>query len=63
MNERINCITCIHYYVTWDKNFPYGCRLFEFKSRKLPSLLVRESTGDKCKNYMEKKKRIMMHKS
>lgn len=63
MSDRVNCITCIHYYVTWDKNFPYGCRLFEFKSRKLPSLLVRESTGDKCKNYVEKKKRIMMHKS
>jgi len=56
MNERINCITCVHYYVTWDRNFPYGCRLFEFKSRKLPSLLVLESTGEKCKNHELKKK-------
>lgn len=57
MSERVNCITCVHYYVTWDKNFPYGCRLFEFKSRRLPSLLVRESTGGSCKNHAEKKKR------
>jgi len=56
VDERVNCVTCAHYYVTWDKSFPRGCRLFEFKTSKLPSQLVRESTGDHCKNYVEKKK-------
>jgi len=57
VNDRVDCITCSHYYVTWDKNFPNGCKLFEFKTRRLPSQLVKESTGDNCKNYIEKKKR------
>lgn len=56
MNEHVNCVTCIHYYVTWDKNFPNGCRLFEFKTRKLPSQLVKESTGANCTNYQQKNK-------
>jgi hypothetical protein len=56
MNEKRNCITCSHYYVTWDKNFPKGCRLFEFKTSRLPSEVVRESTGEVCKNHVEKKK-------
>lgn len=63
MNEWINCMNCTHYYVTWDKNFPHGCKLFAFKSGKLPSLLVLESTGDKCKNHELKKKRAQMNKS
>ncbi|HYE80757.1 MAG TPA: uracil-DNA glycosylase [Clostridia bacterium] len=57
VNEKVNCITCIHYYVTWDPDFPRGCRLYEFKTRRLPSQLVLESTGECCKNYGEKKKR------
>ncbi|HYF82726.1 MAG TPA: uracil-DNA glycosylase [Clostridia bacterium] len=56
MNDRVNCITCTHYYVTWDRSFPNGCRLFEFETGKLPSQLVQESTGDSCKNHIEKKK-------
>lgn len=57
MIERVNCFNCVHYYVTWDKNFPKGCRLFGFKSRRLPSEVVRESTGNSCENHAEKKKR------
>jgi hypothetical protein len=48
--------------VTWDRDFPNGCRLFEFKTRKLPSQLVQESTGDICKNHLEKKKERKIHK-
>ena len=62
VNDRVNCITCTHYYVTWDKNFPNGCRLFEFKTRKIPSQLVKESTGDSCKNHVEKKKERKIYK-
>lgn len=54
--ENINCISCKNFYVTWDKKYPKGCRLFGFKSSRLPSALVLESTGAKCKNYEDKTK-------
>lgn len=49
--DNINCIKCKNFYVTWDKNYPRGCKLYGFKSFRLPSVLVLESTGAVCKNY------------
>lgn len=54
--EIVNCISCKNFFVTWDRKYPKGCRLFGFKSSRLPSALVMESTGAKCKNYEEKTK-------
>jgi len=54
--DNINCIRCKNFYVTWDKEYPKGCKLFGFKSAKLPSALVLESTGAVCKNYEDKAK-------
>lgn len=57
MNEKkVNCIVCKHFYITWDKKFPRGCKLFGFKSHRLPSFAVRESTGSNCKNFESKNK-------
>ncbi|MGE5677485.1 MAG: uracil-DNA glycosylase [Pseudomonadota bacterium] len=56
INEKVNCISCIYYYITWDNNFPKGCKLFEIKSRRMPSDVVREATGESCRNYAEKRK-------
>ena len=52
-----DCSTCKHYYVTWDKDFPKGCKLFGFKSKNAPSNLVYEATGAPCEHYEEKPKR------
>jgi len=36
-NEKmIDCHKCEHYYVTWDKHFPHGCKAMKFKSKQLP---------------------------
>ncbi len=43
-----NCLRCEHFFVTWDRRFPRGCRVFGVKSRRLPSLVVREGTGRHC---------------
>lgn len=56
MADNINCIKCKNYYVTWDNSFPKGCKLFGFKSRQLPSVLVKQATGSECKNFEEKLK-------
>ena len=44
----IDCHKCRHYYVTWNDRFPHGCRAMGFKSRRMPSLDVRASSGREC---------------
>ena len=45
MNKRIICQRCVHYYVTWEKNKPHGCHAYGFKSDKIPSIVVKQSSG------------------
>lgn len=48
-----NCLKCEHFFVTWDVGFPRGCRVFGVKSRRLPSLVVRETTGRHCPAFRQ----------
>jgi hypothetical protein len=54
-SPRINCMKCEHFYITWDKNYPRGCRSYGFKTQQLPSLVVYQSSGLPCMHYAEKK--------
>ncbi|MBB3114769.1 hypothetical protein FHS18_006929 [Paenibacillus phyllosphaerae] len=53
-NQRINCMKCRHFYVTWDPQFPRGCRAFGFKTHALPSATVLSSSGKPCMNFEPK---------
>jgi hypothetical protein len=46
-----DCRLCAHYYVTHEASWPHGCRAFELKSRRLPCLVVRESSGAECRAF------------
>ncbi|MBR9981910.1 MAG: uracil-DNA glycosylase [Desulfatitalea sp.] len=46
--KRITCHKCRHYYVTWESAHPHGCRALGFKSKHLPSAVVRSSSGAAC---------------
>ncbi|MDP4941173.1 MAG: hypothetical protein QNL95_05345 [OM182 bacterium] len=46
--QRVNCYGCKHFFITWDKEFPYGCRKMEFRSKRLPSDDVIEADGQRC---------------
>jgi hypothetical protein len=51
----IDCHKCEHYYVTWEEQTPHGCRAMGFKSRRLPSMVVRKSTPDMdCLSFKKK---------
>ncbi len=52
--DRIHCAGCKFYYVTWDVTFPYGCKLYQIKSKQLPSHVVLQSVGRKCDQYIPK---------
>nr|WP_124068833.1 uracil-DNA glycosylase [Filibacter tadaridae] len=44
----VNCFECRHFYVTWDPQNPRGCRAHGFKTRELPSAVVKRSSGMDC---------------
>ncbi|QIJ72535.1 uracil-DNA glycosylase [Thermosulfuriphilus ammonigenes] len=48
------CICCRHYYLTWDRRFPHGCKAFGFKSAGPPSRLVLQSSGALCRLFVAK---------
>ena len=54
-SRDIDCRKCRHYYITWDKNFPYGCRAMQFKSAQMPILEVFAASGIACLRFEEKK--------
>jgi len=56
INEKINCCKCVYYYITWDRAFPKGCKLYGFKSLNLPSILVKQSSGLSCGKFTPKGK-------
>ncbi|HIP11713.1 MAG TPA: uracil-DNA glycosylase [Arcobacter sp.] len=51
MNTRIICQRCTYYYVTWQTNQPHGCKAYGFKSKQIPSTVVRQSSGTTCSFY------------
>lgn len=53
-NERINCMKCTYFYITWDPNAPKGCKAFGFKSKSMPSVTVLSSSGKPCMHYKAK---------
>ena len=49
---EVICRKCTHYFVTWDKDKPHGCRALGFKSRQAPSRVVRQTTpGMDCQYF------------
>jgi len=53
-NEIVNCKKCKHFFITWEPAHPNGCRLFGFKSAKMPTVAVWESTGKQCEHFEPK---------
>jgi hypothetical protein len=51
---KINCRICKHFYITWNQNFPYGCRAIGFKAKKLPSMEVKKTSGIDCQRFSKK---------
>ena len=56
-NMKPECHGCEHYYVTWDAAFPYGCRGFQMKSKRNPSLSVYFASGRKCMLFEKRRRR------
>jgi len=51
MENRIICQKCIYYFVTWEPGKPHGCKAYRFKSAFVPSISVKNASGEACKFY------------
>lgn len=49
--ERIQCMKCKHYTVTFDATAPRGCKLFDFKGSVMPYVMVKQATGSDCTHF------------
>ncbi|MBD3754447.1 MAG: uracil-DNA glycosylase [Gammaproteobacteria bacterium] len=49
--NSIDCFKCRFFYVTWDANNPRGCKAFGFKTKRLPSDVVFEASGEPCMKF------------
>jgi len=54
MTQRIICQKCKYYFVTWEPTRPYGCKAYNFKSKLIPSMVVKNSSGIDCSFYQQK---------
>ena len=48
------CVHCVHYFVTYEPGTPHGCRYFGMKSRMVPSLVVKNESGQHCAAFERK---------
>jgi len=46
--QEVTCKGCIHFYITHDPAFPYGCRAMKFKGKDFPYLVVRAASEVAC---------------
>ena len=52
--QQVDCNACVHFFITWDKRFPYGCKAMGFMSSHSPSKDVFEVEGRDCLVYRSK---------
>jgi len=52
--NQVDCFQCKHFFVTWEPANPRGCRAFGFKTPRLPSDVVLETSGEVCLKFTPK---------
>lgn len=52
---KIDCFKCHYFRVTWDQNNPRGCEAYGFKTKQIPSLVVKQSSGMDCLKFVPKR--------
>lgn len=53
-DNKVNCFQCVHFAVSWDPKYPRACKLFGFKSARIPSVSVFEDSGEACLGFEKK---------
>jgi hypothetical protein len=61
-NQKVNCMQCVHFAVSWDPKYPRACKLFGFKSGRMPSASVYEDSGYDCLGFVKKENKTARKK-
>jgi hypothetical protein len=48
------CRQCRFYFVTWNPQYPHGCKAIGFKSRNIPCIDVYTNSGIACQSFQAK---------
>ncbi|MDM5231649.1 MULTISPECIES: hypothetical protein [Lysinibacillus] len=51
---KVNCFKCQHFKVTWDPQTPRACAAYGFKTKQIPSVVVKQSSGMDCLKFVPK---------
>ena len=52
--QKVNCKICKYYFVTWQQSQPHGCKAYGFKSKSVPSLVVKRQSKMDCTLFTPK---------
>lgn len=55
-SQTVSCYKCKYLTITYNKNFPFACKALNFKSKVLPSVAVRQSSGKECLYFAAKER-------
>lgn len=47
----VNCFKCRYFRVTWEPANPRACTAYGFKTKQIPSTVVRQSSGMECLKF------------
>ncbi|MFA7228889.1 MAG: hypothetical protein WC061_07635 [Melioribacteraceae bacterium] len=50
----VDCKKCLYFKITWEKERPYACGAFGFKSGIIPSKEVYMAAGKECLKFSPK---------
>ena len=51
MTKKVSCLKCKYYFSTFEAKMPRGCRLYQIKSTRFPSIVVKEESQQECLGY------------
>jgi len=60
--DKVDCIQCVYFAVTWEPKAPRACKFFGFKTAQMPSRSVMQSSGAPCEAFQQKKKKMDMER-
>ena len=56
-SNKINCMQCKYFTITWDPKHPRSCKLYGFKTSGMPSDTVYKSSGVPCDGFIKKEEK------
>ena len=58
-----NCMKCMHFYITYDKQTPKGCKAYGIQSQQLPSIEIKKANnGNDCIGFKAKPEKNINNK-